>query len=100
MKPTRFLESKWDTMKHDVVKLIGNFQIVQALQESKTSTKDTKYKKLYSIINQNIYDNNILHFALLVTLACNWTPWGEMANNMHKSIPTEHKHLITSLDIN
>jgi hypothetical protein len=33
-------------MKHDVVKLIGNFQIVQALQESKTSTKDTVHKTL------------------------------------------------------
>jgi hypothetical protein len=49
MKPTRFLESKWDTMKHDVVKLIGNFQIVQALQESKTSTKDTKYKSFIAL---------------------------------------------------
>jgi hypothetical protein len=33
-------------MKHDVVKLIGNFQIVQALQESKTSTKDIIQKAL------------------------------------------------------
>jgi hypothetical protein len=64
VKPTRILESKWDEMKHDV-KLIGNFQIVQALQECKTSTKDTNYKKLYSIISQNIYDNNILHFCIV-----------------------------------
>jgi hypothetical protein len=33
-------------MKQDIVKLIENFQIVQALQESKTSTKDIIQKKL------------------------------------------------------
>jgi hypothetical protein len=33
-------------MKHDVIKLIGNFQIVLALQESNTTTKDTIQKAL------------------------------------------------------
>jgi hypothetical protein len=33
-------------MKHDVIKLIGNFQIVQELQESNTTTKDTIQKAL------------------------------------------------------
>lgn len=58
------LETKWGLIKHDVAKFIWNFKVVEAVQKSKTRTKDT-IQKNSNFVNQSIHDNNILLFYIV-----------------------------------
>jgi hypothetical protein len=50
-RPTKFLETKWEIIKHDVNKFVGAFNSVETLCEFKTNAKDILHKplKLYKM---------------------------------------------------
>ncbi len=66
-RPTRSLETKWGIIKHDVAKFCGNYSVVSALCELRTSNEDTFQTslKLYNIKHSHGQSFTFFHCWLI-----------------------------------
>jgi len=89
-RPTRSLETKWGIIKHDVAKFCGNYSVVNALCELRTSNEDTFQKslKLYNIKHSRCQSFTFFHCWLILKDLTWWANTHKESKNM---LPQKHK---------